>query len=71
MEISYDKRSDALYIKFQGGQFARNKKIDDLTIIDLDEKGNLLGIELLDASKRIPSNSLHQVNVKNMEISVQ
>ena len=31
MEISYDKRSDALYIKFQGGQFARNKKIDDLT----------------------------------------
>ena len=54
MEISYDKEADAMYIEFRKGDFASNKKIDDFTIIDLDKENNILGIELLDASKRIP-----------------
>ena len=66
MEITYDKDADALYIEFQKGDFAKNKKIDDLTIIDLDKEGNMLGIEFLNASKRIPHESLAEVNVKNL-----
>jgi len=66
MEISYDKEADALYIRFREGRFAKNKKIDDVTIIDLDKDGNILGIELLDVSKRIPPESLSEVNVKGM-----
>jgi len=66
MEISYDKEADAMYIEFRKGEFAKNKKIDDFTIIDLDQEGNILGIELLDASKRIPIESLSEVNVKNL-----
>ena len=54
MEIAYDKEADAMYIEFRKGEFNKNKKIDDFTIIDLDKNGNLFGIELLDASKRIP-----------------
>ena len=66
MEISYDKEADAMYIEFRKGDFARNKKIDDFTIIDLDKDNNILGIELLDASKRIPKESLSKVNVRNL-----
>lgn len=70
MIINYDKQADALYIEFRiefrKGKFARNKKVDDFTIIDLDEKDNLLGIEILKASERIPSESLSEVHVKNM-----
>ncbi len=66
MEIAYDKEADALYIKFRDGEFAKNKRIDDFTVIDLDESGNILGIELLDASRRIPVESLTEVNVKNI-----
>ncbi len=66
MEISYDKEADAMYIEFRKGDFAKNKKIDDFTIIDLDKKGNILGIELLNVSKRIPIESLSEVNVKNL-----
>jgi len=66
MEISYDKQADAMYIEFRKGEFARNKKIDDFTIIDLDNAGNILGIELLGVSKRIPAQSLSEVNVKNL-----
>ena len=66
MEISFDKEADAMYIEFQKGEFASNKKIDDFTIIDLDKEGNILGIELLDVSKRIPIQSLSEVSVKNL-----
>ncbi len=66
MEITYDKEADAMYIKFREGKFSKNKKIDDFTIIDLDESENILGIELLDVSRRIPLESLSQINVKNL-----
>jgi uncharacterized protein YuzE len=69
MEIEYDKEADAMYIELRKGEFAKNKKIDDLTIIDLDKDGNLLGIELLDVSKRIPKESLNEVHVKNILVA--
>ncbi len=71
MEINYDKEADAMYIEFRKGDFSKNKKIDDFTVVDFDEKGNLLGIELLDASKRIPQKSLSQVRVKNLAIAAK
>lgn len=66
MEISYDRKADAMYIEFAPGEFHKNKKIDDFTVIDLDEKGKILGIELLEVSKRIPKMSLSEVSVKNL-----
>ena len=66
MEFRYDKEADAMYIKFKEVSFSKNKKIDDSTVIDMDKDGKLLGIELLEVSKRIPKESLSQVNVKNL-----
>ena len=66
MKITFDKEADAVYIEFSDGKFASNKKIDDNTIIDLDEKGKILGIELLDVSKRISKDFLSNISVKNL-----
>ena len=66
MEIIYDKEADAMYIEFRKGEFAKNRKIDDFTIIDLDKDGKILGIELLDVSTRIPLDSLSEIHVKNL-----
>lgn len=66
MEISYDRDADVMYIEFRKGKFFKNKKIDDFTIIDLDKDNNLLGIELLNVSKRIPMESLSEISVKNL-----
>ena len=66
MEISYDKEADAMYIEFRKGEFAKNKKVDEFTIIDLDKDGKILGIELLEVSTRIPAESLSEVHVKNL-----
>jgi uncharacterized protein YuzE len=66
MEITYDKKANAIYIGLRKGEFAANKKIDDFTIFDLDKDGNILGIELLQVSKRFPPESLLQVQVRNI-----
>jgi len=53
MKIEYDKDADAIYIEFSKGEFAKNKKIDNDTIIDLDENENIIGIEIINISKRL------------------
>ena len=66
MKITFDKEADAVYIEFSSGEFASNRKIDNDTIIDLDKNGNILGIELLSVSQRIPRNFLSSVQVENL-----
>ena len=66
MEITFDKEADAVYIEFSSGEFASNKKIDDNTIVDLDKDGNILGIEILSVSERMPSDFLSNVTIKNL-----
>jgi uncharacterized protein YuzE len=63
MKISLDLKADALYIKFKDGIFFKNKKLDNDTIIDLDKKGRILGIELLNARKRISAKELRDIVV--------
>jgi uncharacterized protein YuzE len=64
VEIKIDFKADALYIKFQKGKFAKNKRIDEDTIVDFDKEGRLLGIEMLNITKKIPINQLSDVSVK-------
>ena len=64
VEIKIDFKADALYIKFQKGKFAKNKRIDEDTIVDFDKEGRLLGIEMLNITKKIPINQLSDVSIK-------
>jgi len=66
MKITFDRKADAVYIEFSSGKFNSNKKIDNDTIIDLDKNGSILGIELLNVSKRISKDFLSNVSVKNL-----
>ncbi|HIJ11875.1 TPA: DUF2283 domain-containing protein [Candidatus Woesearchaeota archaeon] len=53
MRINYDERANTMYIEFRKGTFAKNKKVDDFTIIELDEHDNILGIEILDTKLQL------------------
>ena len=66
MRIIYDKEVDIMSIELNDKVFAKNKKIDDFTMLDLDKKGKIIGIELLNASKRMPKKSLSKVYIKNL-----
>ena len=62
MKIKYDKEADAMYIELEEGEFSTNKKVDRDTIIDLDKDGNMLGIEILNASDKIPKSLMLQAH---------
>lgn len=66
MKIEFDKDADAMYIELSEGEFNKNKKIDDNTVIDLDEKDNILGIEILNVSKRVSKDFLSNITVSNI-----
>lgn len=53
MKITYDKTIDALYLHFQEGIFMRNKEVEEGIVLDIGKNNKILGIEILDASKRI------------------
>lgn len=53
MKITYDKKIDAMYIKLKKGSYDHTKKITDDILVDVSKKGEVLGLEILDASKNI------------------
>lgn len=54
MEIKYDKSADAAYFKLKKGKISSTKEFADKVLIDLDKKGNVLGVEILNASLKMP-----------------
>ncbi len=53
MNITYDKKVDAMYIKLKKGSYDHTKKVTDDILVDVSKKGEVLGLEVLDASKNI------------------
>lgn len=51
MLVTYDSSADALYIYVQRGvAVARSVLIDDSRVVDLDETGQVVGIEVISPS---------------------
>jgi len=51
MKIKYDKTIDAKYIHIKKGNIAKTEKRQEWLLFDYDKNGEVLGIEILDASK--------------------
>lgn len=64
MKITYDKKADAIYIEFQKGKFVSNKEVEEGIILDLGKNDTILGIEILDASRRLKPKNLSYFDVQ-------
>ena len=63
MQITYDTKADAMYIKFCDGEFVANKEVEEGIIIDMGKGNSLLGIEVLEASSRFRPEDLARVEI--------
>ena len=64
MKVNYDSKTDTLTIIFTDTLVAESDEDKPGVILDYDEKGNLVSLEILDASSRItaPSKIEYQVS---------
>lgn len=54
MKVVYDPKSDTLTVELKPGPVAESDEGKPGVILDYDDQGDLVSIEILDASKRIP-----------------
>lgn len=54
MKLYYDRRADALYIELNKRPYAESDEVSDGVIFDYDKQGKVIGIEVLDVSKKSP-----------------
>lgn len=61
MRIRYSEQNDALYIRFRESQYFESDEIKEGFILDYDKNGNIIGIEILDASDYLDQDELSTV----------
>jgi uncharacterized protein YuzE len=63
MVIRYDKEIDVIYIKFSDAKVFESDEEKPGIILDYDESGNIISIEILEASKKTnqPNGILYEV----------
>ena len=64
MKISYDSKYDLLYIRMGKSRKVLSKPVSEDITIDIDEKGKLVGIEVLSASEHLDLHSLLPVEME-------
>ncbi len=47
VSVEFDPKANAIYIKIKEGKVEVSEPLSDDIIVDLDEKGDVLGIEVL------------------------
>ena len=68
MKIEYSKEADALYVYFKEEYVARSKEVEDGVVVDFDVNGQLIGIEVLDVSKRFKLSDIVNVTIENLPV---
>ena len=53
MRLHYDKKKDAFYIRFDEHPYHESDEVEEGVIFDYAKNGKLVGIEILEASKRL------------------
>ena len=63
MKATYDAKSDTLTLELKPGPVAESDEDKPGVILDYDADGNLIGIEVLDASSRVAEARIMQFQV--------
>ena len=53
MQFDYDKNTDSLYIRLATGGSSESEEISENLIVDYNEHGQIVGIDIQHASKRL------------------
>ncbi len=58
MKVRIDKEDDALYFELDDTEIIESEEVEPGLILDFDQEGRLVGIEILDLSTRLTPEKL-------------
>jgi uncharacterized protein YuzE len=58
MKLNYDRETDSLYIDLNARPSVDSREVQDGIVIDLDEKGQIVGIDIQHASQLLDLGTL-------------
>ena len=61
MKLKIDYEADALYLSLSEGHASESEEVSPGIIVDYDEKGQAVGIEMLHLSKRAQITDIHRL----------
>jgi uncharacterized protein YuzE len=70
MRFHYDKKEDALYLRFSESPYQKSEEIQEGIIFDYDKNNKLIGIEILDASHKFPYKLISQLLKQKLPLTL-
>ena len=64
MKLKIDRKSDALYLRLDEREIVESEEVQPGIILDFDASGQVVGIEMLEISKRSTAEQLRVVQVE-------
>jgi len=69
VEIKYVKDIDVLNIELQEGKFEYSEEIGEGVILDLGQNGDILSIEIIDATKRLGKEAADKITQRYLTVA--
>jgi uncharacterized protein YuzE len=70
MKFNYDTIADAAYLNVNEGKVAKTVEMKNGVVVDLGEKGNIIGIEILNFSAQQNVKKLQESAKEGMPINI-
>ena len=66
MKLKIDEQSDALYLRLNEDAIVESEEVQPGVILDFDEQGRVVGVELLHVKERAAGASMRTVTVETV-----
>jgi uncharacterized protein YuzE len=66
MRVKLDTESDALYFRLDESAIVESEELQAGVILDFNARGQVVGVELLDVSKRASQEQLHTMQFETV-----
>lgn len=64
MRVHFDEKTDALYFRLDDSEIVESEEVKPGIVLDFNEKNQVVGVEILNAGKRVSQASLKQMDFK-------
>jgi len=61
VRVEYDSKVDAMYIWLRKARYEISEELAENVVIDLDKDGRIIGIEILDAAKKLGKELMEKI----------